>query len=80
LHTFTQGKAMIEIEIDYNNDRININDNGLRADRCIVYSLDVERPKELEKFFVELFNRIDGLINIRLVIIDEDNRKTIDEW
>lgn len=67
---------MIEIEIDYNNDELNI-----RTERgSLVAMFELERSHYTMEMMTRIFNEIENLSGVKLTVIDEDSRRTIDEW
>jgi hypothetical protein len=68
---------MTEITIDYNNDKLIINSNGIPT------TIAIKHPKEIQRIVYEIINAVFTLVgdrNVRLIKIDEDTRTTIEEW
>ncbi len=70
----------MEIIIDYNNDKIEIQD-----DTNPEAIFKVKEPQKFQQVLFELLNRIDeidgiSLRGISLITIDEDTKTTVGEW
>lgn len=76
---------MIEIEIDHNNNKINISNRVARNGACLAaisYPINKGSTDEFKSFLIELFNVCNFDVNTNIVIteVDEDNRRTVEEW
>lgn len=69
---------MIEIKIDYNNDKVTC----LRDEKPY-WEFSNVHMKQIEKIIYEVLNTLYNKLpveNVRLSKIDEDTETTIDEW
>ena len=71
----------MKVTVNRNNDTLTINDDP-------VISWRIKDPNQMEKILEEIFNRLDynrlaqdaKHFDIQLESINEDTRRTIDEW
>ena len=69
---------MIIIELDYNNDKIRIREQGIPSH---IQFDDVKRIRQVQGILYEFINMLNSdCNNIQMIKIDEDTRSIIEEW
>jgi hypothetical protein len=70
---------MTEITIDYNNDKLIINSNGIPTTIAIKHPIWLTFKHMIYEIINAVFTLV-GERHVRLIKIDEDTRTTIEEW
>lgn len=70
---------MIRITIDHNQDLITVTNSDFPKTGKMEFKIFKSSTVELRRFMIELLNMMD-LSEITLEEIDEDIRKTVEEW
>jgi len=71
---------MITIEVDCNNDKLSIKDSTGHLDKELSVKLPTELCKLLSILLDEISGKVDVVLGVELIKIDEDTRTTIGEW